>query len=102
VRRCQAAFEFDDVASTASQDEMLAQIPQALPQHRAGIQFKQFFVDRVTTTPATETMVEQAVLQLVRDRQVQVIGPAVLMTSKVISAMCSGTWSFSCTLPSAG
>jgi three-Cys-motif partner protein len=71
----QVAFEFDDVASTASQDEMLVQIPQALAQYRAGIAFKQFFVERVNTTPATEVMVEQAVLQLVRDRQVQVIGP---------------------------
>lgn len=70
----QTAFEFDDIASTASQDEMLVQIPQVLAQHRAGIPFKQFFVERVNTTPATEAMVERAVLQLVRDRQVQVIG----------------------------
>lgn len=53
---------------------MLVQIPQALAEHRAGISFKQFFVERVNTTPATEAMVERAVLQLVRDRQVQVIG----------------------------
>lgn len=41
----QAPCEFDDIASTASQNEMLVQIPQALAQHRAGIPFKQFFVE---------------------------------------------------------
>jgi len=71
----QATFEFDDMASEASQDEMHEQIPSVLAAYRDGIPFKQFFVERVNTTPATEAMVERAILQLVRDRQVQVVGP---------------------------
>jgi hypothetical protein len=43
---------------------MQMQSPEVLSQHRAGIPFKQFFVERVNTTPATEAMVGQAVLAL--------------------------------------
>lgn len=73
--RPQAAFEFDDAASAASQNAMLIQIPRALASVPDGIPFGRFFLDRVNDTPATKAMVERAVLQLVRDREVEVVGP---------------------------
>lgn len=72
--RPQAAFEFDDVASASSLGTMLDQIPQVLAQAGDGKRFRDFFVERVNTTPATEAMVEEAVLRLVRERAVEVVG----------------------------
>lgn len=72
--RPQAAFEFDDMASAASEDEMLTQIPQSLSKHRSGISFEQFFLSRINTTPATKEMVESTVLQLVREKEVEIVG----------------------------
>lgn len=70
----QAAFEFDDIASKSSLEVMMEQIPQVLAQRREGVRFRDFFVERVNTTPATQAMVEQAVLSLVREREVEVLG----------------------------
>lgn len=70
----QAAFEFDDIASKSSLDVMMQQIPQVLTQRREGVRFRDFFVERVNTTPATQAMVEQAVLSLVREREIEVLG----------------------------
>jgi three-Cys-motif partner protein len=72
--RPQAAFEFDDVASQASRNAMLDQIPAALAASPDGIRFKDFFADRVNSTPVTEVMFEQTVLALVREREVEVVG----------------------------
>ncbi len=72
--RPQAAFEFDTVASASSLEAMLEQIPQALTQAAEGRRFRDFFVERVNTTPATEAMVEEALLQLVRERAIEVVG----------------------------
>lgn len=72
--RAQAAFEFDDAASQASRSAMLGQIPSALSASPHGIRFKDFFVDRVNSTPVTEAMFEQAVLALVREREIEVVG----------------------------
>lgn len=72
--RPQAAFEFDAVASASSLEAMLEQIPQALSQAAEGRRFRDFFIERVNTTPATETMVEEAVLRLVRERAIEVVG----------------------------
>lgn len=72
--RPQAAFEFDDIAAAASQEEMLSQIPRALSRHRNGISFEKFFLDRVNATPATKEMVERTILQLVRENEVEVVG----------------------------
>ncbi|MBA4344480.1 MAG: hypothetical protein C0423_20260 [Methylibium sp.] len=70
----QVAFEFDDAASKASRNAMLDQIPAALAASPDGVRFKDFFVDRVNSTPVTEAMFEQAVLALVREREVEVVG----------------------------
>lgn len=70
----QIGFHFDDVAAVSSVDEMLRQIPVALAQTREGITFADFFRRRVNTTPATEKMVEQTLLRLVREREVEVLG----------------------------
>lgn len=72
--RSQAAFEFDDIASAASQADMLIQIPQALSQHDFGISFEQFFLARINATPATKQMMEAAILQLVRENEIEVVG----------------------------
>ncbi|MFO1219626.1 MAG: three-Cys-motif partner protein TcmP [Burkholderiaceae bacterium] len=72
--RPQAGFLFDDIAATASQKAMLAQIPKALETSRDGIAFERFFLDRINTTPATREMVEATILELVRERQVEVVG----------------------------
>jgi three-Cys-motif partner protein len=72
--RPQTAFEFDDIARKSSLDAMLEQIPKALAERRQGIRFRDFFVERVNATPATEVMIEQAVLRLVREREVEVLG----------------------------
>ena len=72
--RPQGAFEFDNAASDASLNTMMEQIPRALAANRAGVRFKDFFVERVNTTPATQAMFEQAVLQLVREREIEIVG----------------------------
>ncbi len=72
--RPQVAFEFDDAARKASRNAMLDQIPAALAASPDGVRFKDFFVDRVNSTPVTETMFEEAVLALVREREVEVVG----------------------------
>lgn len=72
--KLQAAFEFDDAAKHASQKAMLDQIPSALSSSPNGVRFKDFFVERVNSTPVTEAMFEQAVLALVREREVEVVG----------------------------
>lgn len=72
--RPQAAFEFDDAASRASRSAMMDQIPEALSAAPDGVRFKDFFVDRVNSTPVTEAMFETAVLALVREREIEVVG----------------------------
>ncbi|WP_423599156.1 three-Cys-motif partner protein TcmP [Roseateles sp. MS654] len=72
--RQQAAFEFDDAASQASRSAMMGQIPEALSAAPDGVRFKDFFVERVNSTPVTEAMFEKAVLALVREREVEVVG----------------------------
>jgi three-Cys-motif partner protein len=82
----QAAFEFDDIASAASLEALMAQIPRALDNHRGGIAFDQFFLDRMNTTPATKEMVEAAVLKLAVEKELQVLGKSGA-TSKVRVAL---------------
>lgn len=72
--RVQQAFEFDDAAKAASRSAMLLQIPTALLMHRDGIKFDDFFLARMNTTPATKKMVEKTVLELVHEREIQVVG----------------------------
>lgn len=72
--RPQAAFDFDDAASVASNDALLLEIPMALGAHPQGVSFDRFFLERLNSTPCTKDMVESTILQLVRDRQVEVVG----------------------------
>lgn len=72
--RPQCAFEFDDIASKSSHDVMMEQIPKALAERRSGVRLQDFFLERVNTTPATKFMVTQAVLSLVREREVEIVG----------------------------
>lgn len=72
--RPQVEFKFDDAASKASRNAMLEQIPKALAASPQGIRSKDFFASRINSTPVTEAMYEQAVLELVREREVEVIG----------------------------
>lgn len=70
----QVAFEFDDIASKSSHDAMMEQIPKVLAEQRRGVRLQDFFLERVNTTPATKSMITQAVLSLVREREVEVVG----------------------------
>ncbi len=72
--RPQYAFEFDDIASKSSHDVMMEQIPKALAKQRGGVRVQDFFLERVNTTPATKSMIAQAILSLVRERDVEVVG----------------------------
>lgn len=70
----QSAFEFDDLANRSSMDALHEQIPRMLSGRREGVQFRKFFVSHVNGTPATESMIERAILDLVREKQIQVVG----------------------------
>lgn len=70
----QSAFEFDDLASRSSMGALHEQIPRILSGRREGISFRDFFVSQVNGTPATESMIERAILDLVREKQIQVVG----------------------------
>lgn len=72
--RPQFAFEFDDIASKSSHDVMMEQIPKTLAEQRGGVRVQDFFLERVNTTPATKSMIAQAILSLVRERDVEVVG----------------------------
>ena len=74
AEQMQAGFEFDDAAANASQQEMRVQIPRALHELPEGITFERFFLGRVNTTPATRGMIESALLQLVRDKAIEIVG----------------------------
>jgi len=70
----QSAFEFDDLANRSSMRALHEQIPRLLSARREGVPFREFFVSHVNATPATETMIERAILDLVREKQIQVVG----------------------------
>jgi three-Cys-motif partner protein len=72
--RPQTAFEFDSKAGESSLAAMMEQIPRSILRKSEGVRFRDFFVDRVNTTPATLQMVEQAVIQLVKEKAVEVVG----------------------------
>lgn len=70
----QSAFEFDDLAKRSSMRALHEQIPRLLSERREGMPFREFFVSQVNATPATESMIERAILDLVREKQIQVVG----------------------------
>lgn len=72
--QAQSAFEFDDMASRSSMRALHEQIPRLLAEQREGIPFREFFVSQVNATPATESMIARAILDLVREKQIQVVG----------------------------
>ena len=71
--RDQGGFEFDDIAAKRSESDMLVQIPEVLSESHDGITFADFFQQQINSTPATEAMVESALLHLVRERQIEVV-----------------------------
>ncbi len=70
----QPSFEFDDIAATRSHTRMMEEIPGYLDKVRGGIQFADFFVQRCNETPATRAMIEGAMLELVREGEIEVLG----------------------------
>jgi len=74
TNRVQSAFEFDDIAAKRSEADMLVQIPESLARSRDGISFADFFLQRINSTPATEEMVERAILHLVHEKHIEVVG----------------------------
>ena len=72
--RPQAMFEFDDAAAHMSLSTMQDQIPRLLVDNPDGILFDEFFAERSNTTPATKAMVEKTVLDLVREKEVEIVG----------------------------
>lgn len=70
----QTAFEFDDLAATQSHSSMLEEIPRLLDKKREGVLFGDFFMNRCNSTPATRAMVEDAALELVREKGLEVAG----------------------------
>lgn len=70
----QSAFEFDDLAASQSHTSMLDEIPRLLDKNRDGISFGDFFLQRCNTTPATREMIEKAALELVREKEIEVVG----------------------------
>ncbi len=70
----QSVFEFDDLAKRSSMGALHEQIPRLLSGCREGVKFREFFVSQVNATPATESMIERAILDLVREKQIQVVG----------------------------
>lgn len=69
----QAAFEFDDLAKSASNEAMLSQIPPMLAKYPDGIPFGVFFLQNINTTPATRKMIQESVLELVRGKEIHVV-----------------------------
>lgn len=70
----QSAFEFDELANQSSMRALHEQIPRLLAGRHDGVPFREFFVSQVNATPATESMIERAILDLVREKQIQVVG----------------------------
>lgn len=71
--QAQASFEFDDLANKSSMAALHAQIPQVLAT-QDGVRFRDFFIEQVNATPATESMIERAILDLVREKEIEVVG----------------------------
>ena len=69
----QTVFEFDDMAANRSHGAMLTEIPRILSVTHDGVRFQEFFVEHCNRSPATRSMIEKATLELVQDRQIEVI-----------------------------
>ncbi|MCD6674631.1 MAG: three-Cys-motif partner protein TcmP [Burkholderiaceae bacterium] len=72
--RSQAAFEFDDLANKSSMRALHEQIPKILSGLPGGVRFRDFFIEQVNSTPATKSMIERAILDLAREKEIKVTG----------------------------
>lgn len=70
--KAQRGFLFDDMAERMSTETMLEQIPRYLTETKEGISFESFFAQRINSTPATKSMIEKTVLQLVHANEIVV------------------------------
>lgn len=74
ANKLQMGFDFSEVASSISKDTMMEQIPRMLFDGHDGISFEQFFLKLINTTPATQDMVEAALLQLHKGKEIRIMG----------------------------
>jgi hypothetical protein len=70
----QPSFDFDYIAAERSHKTMLEEIPTYLDKARSGVKFGDFFVQRCNQTPATREMIQHAMLKLMREGELQILG----------------------------
>lgn len=71
--KLQMGFDFSEVAATVSKETMMEQIPRMLFDGGEGMTFEQFFLKLINTTPATRSMVKDALLQLHHGHEICVL-----------------------------
>lgn len=69
----QKTFAFDADARTATSEALLIEIPEKLSKCDGLIPYRNFFDLNVNNTPATKEMIGAAVMQLAKDREVEVL-----------------------------
>lgn len=69
----QSAFHFDNAASVKSHNAMMLEIPNYLNNSKDGVRFGDFFTQRCNNSPATKSMVQKAVLDLVYENEVIIL-----------------------------
>lgn len=70
--KLQMGFDFSDVAAAVSKETMMEQIPKMLFQGNDGITFERFFLTLINGTPATRTMVADALLDLHKLKEIHI------------------------------
>lgn len=68
--KLQRGFLFDNMAERLSIETMLEQIPRYLAETKEGISFDAFFAQKINSTPATKSMIENTILKLQKENEI--------------------------------
>jgi len=70
-----ADFNFDADAENRTRAQLSMDIPRYLAQHRDGVTFEQLITEKIVTSPAHEDMTRKVLAPLLRDKEIEIIGP---------------------------
>jgi len=68
----QGTFGFDQSARMLTTEALLVEIPSTLALHDGSIRYRHFFDTNVNDTPATKSMIADAITQLAKDRELEI------------------------------
>lgn len=71
----QTAFRFDVTARTLAIARIIEDIPRWLRPRASGVTFTQFFAENVNGTAASSHILKQALVRLVEEHEVEILGP---------------------------